>query len=185
MIRTFVAIRVSGLPFLEQWVAEVQHWPSAKGIRWTHPEYWHVTLRFIGDMEESSLPLLSEALLGNLRTQRGIIKVRGLGFFGREARPKVLWAGVDGTDWLRPLQSSVQKGIEVLGLPDDLRVFNPHLTLARIKKAPLSHRLLAEMESRYSFEWGEVQVSSVVLYKSVLTHNGPVYSVLKTFLLDD
>ncbi len=183
-IRLFVAIRVPVLPLLERWIEGMKKKPYGAGVKWTNPEYWHVTLRFIGGVETSFLPTLSQGLSGNIQEHRpGSVSLSGAGYFGRQNHPRVLWAGVNGGDWLTALQASVENGINQSGRAQPPQAFTPHLTIGRKKYAPFSPEMVAEMERQASFEWGQLQVNEVVLFRSDLTTLGPVYTVLETYHL--
>lgn len=184
MVRTFVAIPVKGLSALEEWVEMIKRKPSFLNIRWTKPGDWHITLHFIGNVEEQLLTHLSEILRIYLQPHpTRIIKVEGTGYFGHPGHPRVLWAGVQVNSWLTELYQLVQKGIVEVGLPPATKPFNPHLTLGRNKWAPCLPQLVDEFEKQASFQWGEMEVKEVILYKSGLTEHGPVYSVLEKFPL--
>jgi 2'-5' RNA ligase len=186
MIRIFVAIRVPVLPLLERWVEGMKKKPYAADVKWTNPAYWHVTLRFIGGVETSFLPTLSQEMARNIREHRpGFVSLSGAGYFGRQDHPRVLWAGVNGGDWLKALQASVQSAITQSGRAQQAQVFTPHLTIGRIKHASSSPEMVAETEKQASCEWGQLQVNEVVLFRSDLTTLGPVYTVLETYHLND
>ncbi len=184
MIRTFVAIPVNGLSSLEKWVEQMSLLPSFPNIRWTKPDDWHITLHFIGNVEEELLPLLSESLISALQLHPiGVAMVEGVGYFGRHGHPRVLWAGVKESTWLTELYQLVQKGIIDTGLPPAIKPFAPHLTLGRNKRALYSPRLVDELEKQTSIHWGKLEVKEVILLKSRLEEHGPVYSVLEKFPL--
>ncbi len=185
MVRTFIAIPVRGLPLLQNWVKMLRNSTFEHGIKWTNPDNWHITLHFIGDLEEERIPALSESLSEALQgISSGMIYMESAGFFGKSCKPRVLWAGVGISDWLSVLYTSVQSAVSALGLPPEQKIFRPHLTLGRVKKPRSAPWLCEAFESRNSYEWGEVAVSGVVLYKSELTTNGPVYSALKIHNLE-
>lgn len=184
MIRTFVAIPANGLSSLENWVEQMRLKSFFQDIRWTNPGDWHITLHFIGNVEEQLLPHLSASLSSSLQLHPlGIAKVKGAGYFGRPGHPRVLWAGVQESAWLTKLYQLVQEGIEEAGLPPAAKSFTPHLTLGRNKWAPNSPLLVDELEKQASFFWGELEVKEVILLKSGLTEHGPAYSVLEKFPL--
>ncbi|MEX2236625.1 MAG: RNA 2',3'-cyclic phosphodiesterase [Dehalococcoidia bacterium] len=102
-------------------------------LRWVRPEGIHLTLKFLGAVEEARVPEI-EAGLNRAAVTVQPMKV-GLGepgvFGGR--RPRVVWIGLGGDlDRLGSLQRAVEREIAPLGFPTEAREFNPHLTLARV-----------------------------------------------------
>lgn len=177
-----MAIPVHGLSALEEWMDYLKRLAIPGRIKWNNHGQWHLTLKFIGDVDETELVCLRSSLQDYLADCfTGEVTFAGTGFFGSRDNPKVLWAGTKESEWLNDLKERVEQGVSVLDLPYDDRPFRPHLTIARIKSLKESSRLMEETDIKKSITWGAQEVNEVVLYRSRLTSNGPVYSVIERF----
>ncbi len=111
------------------------------------PPNWHITLRYIGAMDDVSvdrlLAGLDEAELGGPFT----VRASGLGAFPKPARATVLWVGVGhGTEQLTRLSDTVEDVVESVGLGREERPFVGHITLARIRPPVDVRRLIARSD---------------------------------------
>lgn len=185
-LRAFIAVDPSDevLRRLAETIRSLER--KTTGFRWVRPEAIHLTLRFLGEIEESVVDEI-DARLGQLVTGHEPISLSaaGLGFFPGPEKPRVVWAGLEGqTERLAGLQKDVQAQMQ--GLPvhkEEDRGFTPHLTLARIPHfrgaSGISTILQAAPEARF----GEFVVDRVFLYKSRLTPEGASYTKLKQYPL--
>jgi 2'-5' RNA ligase len=164
--------------------------PQTHGFRWVGPDGIHLTLRFLGGLEEETLLKIQERLEQLAGGESTIsLSASGMGFFPDPLRPRVVWVGLSGeTDRLKTLQSKVDEVVReaVRDLPvheEKGRNFTPHLTVARIpdfRKASGVAQVLAEAKRS---EFGPFPVDSLILYKSDLTPGGARYTKLKSFKL--
>ena len=101
------------------------------GARWIDPENYHLTLRFIGDIDERTADDIADALS---RVRRPAVPVRfsGVGAFGG-AKPHALYAGVAPAPELADLQAEHERILQRIGLPSEGRKYAPHVTLARLR----------------------------------------------------
>ena len=112
------------------------------GARWIARDSFHITLRFIGDIEDGLAHEIADALDGVVaRPFR--IKLKGVGTFGGN-KPHALYVGVaaEGED-LKRLQATHERICQMLGLAPEQRKFTPHVTIARLKETRLPHLKLA------------------------------------------
>lgn len=171
MRRLFVAVRPPS-DVLDQ-VASLSR-PDIGGLRWTGPEQWHVTLRFLGpvaDVEPVVAALVRMAGAGNLVPATAVLGPE-IGRFGQ----RVLHVPVRGLD---ALAGAVGEGTASLGRPPDDRPFSGHLTLARVAKdATVDLRPLAGGPVD-----GVWDVGTVGLVESHLSLAGARYEVLEEFPL--
>ena len=104
------------------------------GARWAEPENYHVTLRFIGDIDERTARDVF-SLLAEGRSRGAIaVSLDRLGTFGGD-RPRALIARVEPTPGLQDLQAEQERLMRRIGLPPEKRKFTPHVTLARLRDA--------------------------------------------------
>jgi 2'-5' RNA ligase len=140
------------------------------------PGNWHITLRFLGEIEEVACELLvarlDEAELGeSFRLQWG-----GLGAFPRSPRATVLWIGPDrGLEALTALAAAVDGAVDRAGFPPEERPFNPHLTLSRIRPAA-DVSTLVEKTPPFGIT---MEVDRVTVYQSRLGSGGAAYRILE------
>lgn len=149
------------------------------GARWVEPENYHITLRFLGDLDED----IAEDVARALETVRGKpfeVALSGLGTFGHP--PHDLWVGVQDQSGgaLAALQAKVESVVVRAGLKPEGRKFTPHLTLARIKKAR-SHHLASFIESHIDLRVEPFEVTSFTLFQSHLSHLGAHYERVADF----
>lgn len=144
------------------------------------PANWHLTLRFLGAVEEEArdrlLRELSRADLGSAFA----LELGGLGAFPRPARAGVLWAGVQrGAEPLRALAARVAGAVERAGFAREARAFSPHLTVARVHPP----RDLRETVERGDAVTARFSVEEAVLYRSHPGAGPPRYEAEARFPL--
>lgn len=154
-----------------------------EGVAWTSPENIHLTLRFIGDAEESRQAGL-EAALAQVKVESFILPVEGIGTFPPRGLPKVLWAGLGSAHTrLFQLRQQVDDALLSVSLELDVRHFHPHFTLARLKEN-LDEKALARFLRRHAaFEAPPFRVSEFHLYASEPSATGSRYNLVKSFPL--
>jgi 2'-5' RNA ligase len=104
------------------------------GARWVDPENYHITLRFIGDIDERMADDLT-SILGERRQRAPMtITIDGLDSFGG-GKPRAVFARTSGNGALSELQAEQERLMRQVGLPPETRKFTPHVTLARLKHA--------------------------------------------------
>ncbi len=159
--------------------------------RWSTPENIHLTLVFLGDVSvagDDTVPgeiheALSRAVDGFSPVT---LRAAGLSVFPGVRRARVLWAGVGGeTDRLTELQARVASNLTTAGFPKEKRRFTPHLTLARFKGDADPQAVLSVMERHGRFTSELFVADALRLFQSRLTPKGPVYKVLRSYLLSD
>ncbi len=112
------------------------------GARWIDPENYHITLSFIGDIDDALARDIAEALEG-VRRRSISVEIDGLGAFGG-ARPRALYARVEPNDGLLELQGAQERLLRRLGASPENRQYTPHVTLARLR---------AEATARMTADW--------------------------------
>ncbi|MEO1106219.1 MAG: RNA 2',3'-cyclic phosphodiesterase [Pseudomonadota bacterium] len=102
-----------------------------RGARWIDPENYHITLRFIGDVNDRDTDEI-HATLSRVTRAPLEIRLNGLGSFGNR-KPHSIWARVEPTPELAELQGELERRIQRLGHGPDPRRFTPHVTIARLR----------------------------------------------------
>lgn len=156
--------------------------PMAK-LNWSPAANMHITTKFIGEWPEDRIAEVTQAL-STVRVAGPLeIRVKGIGWFPSERRPRVLWAGVDGGEPLQTLARATEQAVAALGVPLEERSFSPHLTLARIREAvslEALHETLRGLSSGGDLDFGAFRASRFVLYLS----GGGKYMRLAEFSLE-
>lgn len=177
MIRLFAAI---GLPA----ATRERLSPLASGLagaRWVPPENLHVTLRFLGGVPEDRVGDLAAAF-DVLRAPPFPVTLRGTGHFGSGRRIRSVWVGVERTPGLVALQAKVERAAVACGHEPERRKFAPHVTVARLGRAPAGH-VRAWLEASGGFAESPFDVSAFTLYESRPGRSGPAYLPLAEFPL--
>lgn len=178
-IRSFVAVDTT--PEVK---TEVSHLLSRLkerarfSVKWVKPEQMHITLAFLGEVS----PDFIEGAKVELREVAGRFKpfecrLEGLGAFPSAVRARVLWVGLKtGERELTEVQREVSRALARLGYVPEKRPFSPHLTLGRLRE-PVDVNFINEM----TFQSSTFTISRLILFRSVLKPEGPIYSVLGDF----
>jgi RNA 2',3'-cyclic 3'-phosphodiesterase len=152
-------------------------------VRWADRDRIHVTMRFLGEVPEASIPGVEQALRDAGRGTGPLdLEGRGVGTFGGRL-PRVIWAGVRGvtersSGELHRVRRLVDEGMSVLGFQQDRDDFNAHATLGRIKGSRKIGALLDLVRAERDREFGRFRVKELVLFKSRLGTGGSVYTPL-------
>lgn len=182
IVRSFIAIPVRGLSSVESLARDLGRIRGVKGVR---TENIHITLKFLGNIEEESdLPIICDGLREVSENHQPFsINFKGTGAFPNIPRMRVAWIGLE-SDKLEFLASNVQSKVhEILPTSDDGRQqrFKSHLTIGRIKFNDAIRESGRLLERFTDHEFGELPVDGFNLMKSVLTPQGPIYSVIERF----
>jgi len=152
------------------------------GARWIDPEYYHLTLRFIGDIDDA----LARDIAGLLsRVQRPPFELRldGLSSFGGR-KPRAVVAAAPPVNALMDLQAEHERLLQRLGLEPDGRKFTPHVTLARLRDS--SSRQVADyLTARAHYRSSSFTVSRFVLFSSRSSVGGGPYVVEAAYPLGE
>ncbi|MTI98244.1 MAG: RNA 2',3'-cyclic phosphodiesterase [Marinobacter adhaerens] len=153
---------------------------NVPGAKWQSAEQLHITLLFLGRVEENRL----EAVVGSARAIQPkpfVLEVSGLRCFGQSRRPRNLWAGVQPAAPVAAIHEALGQRMEKHGFEAERRSFLPHITLARFKRQPGSvEGLLAEQGA---FVFGQFAVTEFALFDSKPGPAGSEYRVIERFPL--
>ena len=150
-------------------------------IQWTNPAGIHLTLKFLGEINDAQVQQVNEALSGLEPFKEFSVEVRGFGFFPSAHRPRVLWAGIAAPPELALLEQRVEECMEKIGFEREQRDFNPHLTLARFKAPRPRPALNATVERHITLSLGSFAVSEFFLFESKLSPRGAEYRRIMSF----
>lgn len=191
MPRIFVAIPVA--PTVRSALGQLRA-HKAPALRWVAEHQYHITLKFLGDVDENDVAAVHEAVEQAVATAMparparivdeaaadpsadGLLLVaRGVGAFPNPRRARVIWAGVSGdVGPLRRVQAAVNEQLGLRGFEADDRPFSPHITVARARQ-PLPLPKVLEAYAEHDF--GRWRAEHIEVVESVLTPSGPHYTV--------
>jgi 2'-5' RNA ligase len=103
-----------------------------QGARWIDPENYHITLRFIGDVDGQTANEVIDGLDRLANSEAFAVRLDHLAAFGGD-KPRALIAGLENNETLMHLQAAQERVLQRLGLPPESRKFTPHVTLARLR----------------------------------------------------
>lgn len=187
--RTFLAI-----PLPDEIRASLQRLreelePISHDLRWVDPALYHLTLAFLGDVENSRLDSIASAA-SEAALEFGPLPLRleGVGAFPNPSKLRVLWAGLGGSGIgdLKALQKALVQALDRVGQrPDDDR-FHPHITLARSRYRPRGGRtsragtpnLSRLIEQYQGWSGGSFEAKAIISFESILRPEGPQYQEL-------
>lgn len=179
-IRTFVAIEMP--EDVRQQFKEVQATlrRADAHVKWVEPHNIHLTLKFLGDIGEDQLERLFQGVVEAAQEISPFeISLSRLGAFPNLKRPRVIWIGVEeGKENLSQLQKKLEDSICRHGFSREDRKFSPHLTIGRVK-SPRGVDDLVTIIKETPFESHSIGMRDVVVMKSTLTPEGPIYTPLK------
>ncbi len=146
---------------------------DVRGARLLPPEQYHLTLRFIGEVEGSVFKDIAEAL-GDMTAAPFDLRLSGVGHFPPSGQPKVLWAGVAESEPLIQLQGRIETCLRDLGVAPDSQNYTPHITLARLKYGKIN-RIRNFLVAHNDFTTDDIPVTAFNLYSSTLGDKGAVH----------
>jgi len=179
MIRTFIAIDTPDevKDVIEDATSSLKE--TRADVRWEPKEKFHITLKFLGNVREETLPPLVKALDEQIALlPEFTIVYAGIGCFPNCRSPRVIWVGCNNKDGvLLQIQRAVEQATVPFGFPSEERAFHPHITLGRVKSHRNLDRLILTLQS-ITLQTEPVPVSEVLVMKSELRPSGSVYTVI-------
>jgi 2'-5' RNA ligase len=151
-------------------------------LRWVPVDNIHLTIQFIGEVEQKKLQLIKDVMAEKARhVQPFDISLAGMGVFPDMRKPLVLWVGVQSSAQLNQLQEEIHSGLRQRGFDLETRPYTPHLTLARVRRERRGmdlQQLAAAMRAYRPAQTPVEFVNSVALFETKLKAGGTVYNPL-------
>jgi 2'-5' RNA ligase len=180
-LRTFIAVD-PGKPIRDRIVALQENLArTGTEVKWVEHENLHVTLLFLGEVDERSVPPVCRVVAECTQRQPPFaMSVETAGCFPTPRRPRVLWVGVgEGTQRLCALHDGLEPPLLDLGCyRREERKYTPHITMGRVKSDRPTDKLAAALAKQTGWKGGEITVGEVLVMSSELTPKGPLYTVL-------
>jgi 2'-5' RNA ligase len=186
VVRAFIGCRLDRAAHdrLVTVLAALRERMARQGARatFTRPENLHVTVAFLGNVEDAKVAPIGDALDRIAREHAPFgVRIDGLGAFPPHRPPRVVFADItDGRSAFVRLARSVSDACASLGFEPERRAFHPHITLARMKPGPRMQ--LADVTPSHASA-GDARIEHITLYRSETGPTGPVYTALHDVLL--
>jgi RNA 2',3'-cyclic 3'-phosphodiesterase len=182
-MRVFLAVPgdpvwiASAREFIERWR------PKLPAASWTKPESGHLTLRFLGEIEEAAAVRFADAIEAGPAMPEVALPPGGPVVFPPHGRPRVVGVGFapgDGVEALGDLAKAAESAARAIGAAPEDRPYRPHVTLARLREEPWGRGAVAAFrEAAVAWPFPEWRVRSIVLYTSRLHPSGAIHTPLK------
>ncbi|NNK58945.1 MAG: RNA 2',3'-cyclic phosphodiesterase, partial [Desulfofustis sp.] len=148
---------------------------TVPGARAVPEDQIHLTLRFIGEVEPSTMTDIKESLEG-IESSPLSLSIKGAGHFPPRGQPRVIWAGIDPAGDVIILRNRVNNRLSLCGIKPEQRKFHPHVTLARLKNTS-PKRVASFLAVNALLESPPFDVNQVRLYSSTLHPGGAIHRV--------
>ncbi len=179
ILRSFIAIELPET--VKSALSELQGELKKCGadVRWVKPDNIHLTLKFLGDVEENIVEGIIDSLKGTCGKHSTFsLELSGIGVFPNKKSPRVLWVGLTGSKILPIIQQEIDTGMATLGFKQEKRRFAPHLTLGRFKSSSGKKELADKMNLDMNTAFGLIEVNSVSLMRSDLGPAGAKHTTI-------
>jgi 2'-5' RNA ligase len=180
-LRTFIAVAIDKAIRDHAVILQEALGRSGADVKWVEPENIHVTLLFLGEVEDRTIPavcrVVAEVAAGLAPFE---MSVEAVGCFPSPRRPKTLWVGVgEGRQELVALHDALEPPLLELGCyRREERQYTPHITLGRVRGPAGTDELATALARRADWHGGQVRVREVLVMSSELRPEGPSYTVL-------
>jgi 2'-5' RNA ligase len=155
---------------------------GVQGATWAAKDQMHLTIRFIGDVDEPGYHAICSCL-SDVIASRFTIALKGVGFFPPRNKPKVLWAGLEKNESLMELRRLIESPLRETGIEPEERKFVAHITLARLDERTPLRAITGFLSANGLFKAEPVVVEEFHLYSSVLTNSGALHTKEATYSL--
>jgi 2'-5' RNA ligase len=182
MIRLFIALNIP-VDILDK-ILDYGYQAAENPVkfRWETKDKIHLTLKFIGEIEEKLVESISHELEFVKNYSSFNCTISRFGFFFRNGAPKILWSDLKADESFNPLVEELNQRLEKFGIEPEKRKFKDHLTLLRIKQE-VSEKFIQQVKS-FRFEEINFSAKKIALVKSQLSKDGARYTDLKTYELN-
>jgi 2'-5' RNA ligase len=181
--RAFISVDLPRMKEVEDLIDDLKI--ADPTLKVVDPTLIHVTLKFLGDTDESKVKDIGDAMR---KATEGItpfeVRLTGAGAFPSENRIRVVWVGMNDTLPMGMMASRLDEDLADLGIERERRPFAPHLTVARARSEAPSPAVRQVIENNLHLDFGVFRVDRIRLKKSILTRCGPQYSTVEEVLLE-
>ncbi len=182
-MRTFIAIELP--QEIKGSLSRLQGELKATGadVKWVAPQNIHLTLKFLGEVDDKKLEKIKEAIDGLAKeTSKFQVCITTLGAFPKIDSPRVIWMGIEAGDKeTKEIAAVLEERLAEISIPKEDRPFSSHITIGRTRSALNRQKLVEELKNKTGLggEKLEFYAGKITLFKSTLTPKGPIYETLK------
>lgn len=179
-MRTFIGIDLPEYikENLKEVIDRLKKIKEAKPVKY---ENLHITLKFLGEVEEKDIDKIKEKLEKSILNFESFdVDIKGIGFFPSEKKVRVLWVGAQDEGYLKKLNEKIEQAMDEFGFEKE-KNFVSHVTVARFKSIPNLNFIKEIYEKYNNFLFGRFRVISFQLFESKLMPEGPIYKVVAKF----
>ena len=183
-MRAFIAIELS--PDLRKRLASLEEQLKSSGgdVKWVKPENIHLTLKFLGEIDEKQLGEAAKIIQNTAdKNKRFFIRLASPDAFPNINSPRIIWIRVDkGDSETKQIAKILEEKTAKVGILHESRPFSTHITLGRVRSGLNREKLVKNLENLASKpleDSAEFLVTKITLFKSTLTLGGPIYETLK------
>jgi len=179
--RLFIAIEIADT--VKKKLTEFQNYlrKTAADVKWVAPENLHITLKFIGYMAEEKIGEVEQAITDSVRHIKPFhLYYTGVDAFPAGKNPRVIFARAEDTQGvLEKIHKKLNEQLVALGIEQDGRKFDAHVTVGRVKSRRNIEKFIHRMNSYGKSDFGDEKITRLVLMQSTLSPNGPTYRIRK------
>jgi len=180
MIRAFIAVEIdkTNKQRLSKLISDLKK--SNTDIKWVGENQMHLTLKFLGNIEQDRVQVISGALKSIADNFKGFnIRLSKIGAFPNLRRPRVIWLDIDkGAEELKSLSNKIEIELEKIGFKKEKREFKAHLTLGRVRSLKVIENLEKIINETDFQPPNEIKIDKLILFQSTLTPKGAIYTPL-------
>ncbi len=149
---------------------------SGADVKWVSAENIHITMQFLGETEESLIPVIKEGLDKILSSYAPFcITISNVGCFPDGKHPRIIWVGAEDAQTLKNLHTDIANEMAKFGYRKEERDFTPHITIGRVKSQRNMGEMLKRLSEIKAARFFDFEVSHVTLMKSDLKPSGATY----------
>lgn len=175
--RAFVAVDIEPSERLMAVIRELAQ--SRADLKIVKPQQLHVTLKFLGDTDDSLVEEIRSRMGSSAAGIRPFaMRLVGMGAFPSLSNIRVVWVGIEDGKLLKSIADGLDQSLGSLGFERDKKGFVPHLTIARTRSPRNLANVQEIIRSNAATDYGEYPVEMILLKKSVLSPQGPAYSIM-------
>jgi RNA 2',3'-cyclic 3'-phosphodiesterase len=155
----------------------------AHAVRWTKPEQFHLTLKFLGNVPATDIGALSQAVRAVCDTAPPMrLRAEGAGFFPDARSPRVFWMDIKNMDGrLMEFQRQLELAVQSFAAKQDAKKFTAHVTLARFEQMRSAETETLRKAGAMGKTFGDWIAEEVQLIRSSLQPAGPLHAILDSF----
>lgn len=183
-IRSFLALEIPDTLRTQLASAQEEVRQELPKARWARPEGWHLTLKFLGEVQRPVLVDLVAELAPRVYGLKSVtVELGRTGFFPSSIRPRVAWVGGIASG-VEKVVAAVEDASEIVGFPRERRPWTVHLTQARLKSQWSQAAVDRFLEWGNGLDLEAFTCREVVLFSSNLQPRGAVYTALERLSLE-